>query len=371
MYSGVLVKNTYYIYGAGGLQSIYEQPAGGAVAQTEVPIMAGGRIGVAYIGGVNVAEYHYEITDHLGNVRAVIKREVTTLETTYYADYYPFGWTMPGRHGGSSYRYAYQGQEKDEETGWEAFELRMYDGRVGRWMTTDPYSQYHSPYLAMGNNPIRMIDPDGGNALDIFIFNADGTYSGERIEAEGSHKGIIKDYYGEGQDLEFTFVDQVNYPNLIVTPQELSENGWPFNEEEQNFIDRVEVISKFEIQKELMKAGVFEPNPGALVQLWTKSRGLEAPIDFSAKASLLDRQSTLFLIEDKKGKMIGHDFRNYGNFLWGATTKIWKIPYWVVKIGSNVDVIINEFALDSADDQSSIRLGRQYAKQMSWKRLSF
>jgi hypothetical protein len=49
----------------------------------------------------------------------------------------------------------------------------MYDGRVGRWMTMDPYSQYHSPYLAMGNNPIRMIDPDGGSAWDI-IFTSNG-----------------------------------------------------------------------------------------------------------------------------------------------------------------------------------------------------
>ena len=64
------------------------------------------------------------------------------------------------------YRYAYQGQEKDPETGWEAFELRMYDGRVGRWMTMDPYNQFHSPYLAMGNDPIKMIDPDGGTAFD-------------------------------------------------------------------------------------------------------------------------------------------------------------------------------------------------------------
>jgi RHS repeat-associated protein len=45
---------------------------------------------------------------------------------------------MPGRNQQGDYRYAYQGQEKDPETGWEAFELRMYDGRVGRWMTTDP-----------------------------------------------------------------------------------------------------------------------------------------------------------------------------------------------------------------------------------------
>jgi len=72
---------------------------------------------------------------------------------------------MPGRNQQGDYRYAYQGQEKDPETGWEAFELRMYDGRVGRWMTTDPYSQYHSPYLAMGNNPINLIDPDGGKAF--------------------------------------------------------------------------------------------------------------------------------------------------------------------------------------------------------------
>jgi len=71
---------------------------------------------------------------------------------------------MPGRNQQGDYRYAYQGQEKDPETGWEAFELRMYDGRVGRWMTMDPYSQYHSPYLAMGNNPVKMIDPDGGFA---------------------------------------------------------------------------------------------------------------------------------------------------------------------------------------------------------------
>jgi hypothetical protein len=41
----------------------------------------------------------------------------------------------------------------------------MYDGRVGRWMTTDPYSQYHSPYLAMRNDPINLIDPDGGFAF--------------------------------------------------------------------------------------------------------------------------------------------------------------------------------------------------------------
>jgi RHS repeat-associated protein len=60
------------------------------------------------------------------------------------------------------YRYAFQGQELDKETGMEAFQLRLWDGRIGRWLSTDPYGQYESPYLGMGNNPISGIDPDGG-----------------------------------------------------------------------------------------------------------------------------------------------------------------------------------------------------------------
>jgi hypothetical protein len=44
----------------------------------------------------------------------------------------------------------------------EAFELRLWDGRLGRWLSVDPYGQYHSPYLGMGNNPVNGIDPDGG-----------------------------------------------------------------------------------------------------------------------------------------------------------------------------------------------------------------
>ena len=33
-------------------------------------------------------------------------------------------------------------------------------------MSTDPYGQYASPYLGMGNNPIGIVDPDGGEGND-------------------------------------------------------------------------------------------------------------------------------------------------------------------------------------------------------------
>jgi RHS repeat-associated protein len=81
------------------------------------------------------------------------------------ADYYPFGLVMENREiTDEPYRYGYQGQfsEKDEVTGWNQFELRNYDSRTGRWLSADPYGQFHSPYVGMGNNPHMSSDPNGG-----------------------------------------------------------------------------------------------------------------------------------------------------------------------------------------------------------------
>jgi RHS repeat-associated protein len=62
-----------------------------------------------------------------------------------------------------TYRHGYQGSfsEKDKETGWNHFEAREYDPIIGRWLVRDPAKQHFSPYLAIGNNPINRIDPDG------------------------------------------------------------------------------------------------------------------------------------------------------------------------------------------------------------------
>ncbi|MCG8400652.1 MAG: RHS repeat-associated core domain-containing protein [Firmicutes bacterium] len=96
---------------------------------------------------------------------------------TNASDYYPFGLAMAGRsYSSEKYRFGYQGQfaEMDEETGWNSFELRMYEPVIGRWLTTDPERQYSSPYLGMGNDPISGIDPDGARKV---YYNSDGTWS--------------------------------------------------------------------------------------------------------------------------------------------------------------------------------------------------
>ena len=109
--------------------------------------------------------YDYELSDHLGNVRAVISgiKVNAQADVLEYADYYAMGGVA--RSGGTmQYRYGYQGQyaEKDGETGWNSFELRQYDAVIGRWLSPDPYGQYNSPYVAMGNDWVNMVDPDGG-----------------------------------------------------------------------------------------------------------------------------------------------------------------------------------------------------------------
>ncbi|NQX82814.1 MAG: hypothetical protein HRT66_12605 [Flavobacteriaceae bacterium] len=153
-------QTRYYIRDASGsVMAIYKDNT-----LKEHPLYGSSRLGVFYknssAGGAGV--YNYQLTDHLGNVRAVIARADTSPATA--TDYYPFGMAMPERTriGGELYRYNYQGQEKDSETGKEAFELRLWDSRIGRWLTTDPYGQFYSPYLGMGNNPVMYTDSDGG-----------------------------------------------------------------------------------------------------------------------------------------------------------------------------------------------------------------
>lgn len=153
---------TYYVNDpAGNVLEIYDND-GTSLQQKEVLVYAAGRIGMYR---KTSGTYQYELTDHLGNVRAVIGQNKTgggLADVVYYSDYYPYG--SPLTLGGNDYRYGYQGQyaETDKESAWVNFALRMYDPVIGRWMTTDPYGQYHSPYVGMGNDPVNGVDPDGG-----------------------------------------------------------------------------------------------------------------------------------------------------------------------------------------------------------------
>src|SRR5262249_52683370 len=104
----------------------------------ELPIYGIGRVGVA-MPDIDIThdlppdsvftrylnQKFYELTDHLGNVRAVLgdrKRTTTPNAGNYYPEIrsyshlYPFGMPQPGRTWDSvNYRYGYNGMETDPE----------------------------------------------------------------------------------------------------------------------------------------------------------------------------------------------------------------------------------------------------------------
>jgi RHS repeat-associated protein len=85
---------------------------------------------------------------------------------------------MPGRTftaTNSSYRYGFNGKEKDPNITSEDFDYgaRIYDARVVRFLSIDPITKkypWYTPYQFAGNSPIKNIDIDGlepgGNEAD-------------------------------------------------------------------------------------------------------------------------------------------------------------------------------------------------------------
>jgi RHS repeat-associated protein len=139
---------------------------------------------------------------HFDNM--VIKRWAPQVRVTY--DYYPYGltWEDPRLPGSpeSVHDHCYQ----DKEFQWAEFTTghglalhdfhvtkrlvaaqrrlsdsspaaqrcgaRMYDGATGRWLVPDPAAQFANPYLAMGNNPVMGVDPDGRFAVTAILVGA-------------------------------------------------------------------------------------------------------------------------------------------------------------------------------------------------------
>ena len=132
--------------------------------------------GLQVISKIYEGKKNYELTNHLGNVLAVINdRKADSLSGAVKlgfnavvisaADYFPFGMAIDSRSYTSSlYRYGFNGKENDKETGEQDYGMRIYDSKVPHFWSVDPlmkkYPQY-SPYIFAGDNPIMATDLDG------------------------------------------------------------------------------------------------------------------------------------------------------------------------------------------------------------------
>ncbi len=93
-------------------------------------------------------------------------------------NYYPYGLKIAALSSKAfdapANPYQYQGDyaEFDDETGWNEFELRNYDAQIGRFTGIDPYDQFASGYVGMGNDPVNLTDPSGGISINFGTLGA-------------------------------------------------------------------------------------------------------------------------------------------------------------------------------------------------------
>jgi RHS repeat-associated protein len=148
---------------------------------------------------------HYELSNHLGNVLSTVSDRRLAMgsgslvayyraEEKSYADYDPYGMLLPGRLGGgfADQNFGFQGQLKDDELNLHpgtsyAFEYRVHDPRVGRFMSIDPLAQkypFYSTYAFSGNRVLDMVELEGLEPGFIPLSKSDYTQEARKIDSE-------------------------------------------------------------------------------------------------------------------------------------------------------------------------------------------
>ena len=263
---------TYYVRDAqGNIMALYDQSIPvGSPAQlrlAEQPIYGTTRLGERkpdlLLTGLSAAtttytrklgDKYYELNDHLGNVRAVVRDEKqATLANSIpdiasfkpslsaYYNYYPFGMLQPGRYGpGNStaaggYRFGYNGKEKDNsgELGLTNYDygFRIYNPGLGKFLSLDPLTRKYpelTPYQFASNTPIQAVDLDGQESFVVTeqmitgsLWQSWSETSGHPLPANiNTDQEVAKKY---GWELAQEYIDAgIMVLGLAVGPEDLA-----------------------------------------------------------------------------------------------------------------------------------------------------
>ena len=159
---------------------------------------------------------------------------------------------MPNRHGSTdSYRYGFQGQERDDEVKGEGnslnYKFRMHDSRIGRFFAVDPlFKEYpwNSSYAFSENRLIDAIDLEGAEQLVV------GKFSNPTLDKPGRAKITIKMDYAISKERE----------NYYGGMQAIDINPTTFSERfaEGNYRDYVTVLPTSQTEAQFLNAKQFK-----------------------------------------------------------------------------------------------------------------
>ncbi|MFW5852218.1 MAG: RHS repeat-associated core domain-containing protein, partial [Bacteroidota bacterium] len=189
--------STFYVRDAeGNIMATYTKTNETELALEEQPIYGSSRLGVYHPTaetGIMRGARTYEASNHLGNVLATYTDRVIlnddfeyVVDQTSATDYFCFGSKMYGRDtsfSSSEYKWGFNNKLKETDINEGAYDFgaRIYDARLGRFLSVDPwYYKYswQSTYAAMDNNPIIKTDPTGkGGKVTITEVNGEKSAS--------------------------------------------------------------------------------------------------------------------------------------------------------------------------------------------------
>jgi len=268
-----------------------------------------------------------------------------------------------------------QSNEFSDGSGLEFYDFgaRSYDAQIGRWGQVDPYSEKFvlwSGYVAMADNPLKFIDPNGKEYIN---FDKNGNYINSTKNnwlhnfVHGKKGRILNDKGKATQ--KFSFADPKNDVASIKS----------------GVINKVVFVQESEVAKMVSDAGGFthgnKTENRSLFERYSYIRkegegGQKMDFSYSAIPKMYEGASDnplqkpspmLFLINGT-----AHNHMNFGNFLFGATGEAIGFSLLELKTGAHYNSLRNPDKngygrqIDSYDDQLSIRKGFNFARRQNY-----
>jgi RHS repeat-associated protein len=162
----------------------------------------------------------YEYSNHLQNVLLVTSdRKIPYYsgsvydhfepQIVSYQDYFPFGSNMPDR-GSNAYIYGFNGMLKDDNLKGNGnsydFGARIYDSRLGRWLSRDPHELRYSSmstYNFAYNSPIAFNDLNGKDGTLTIDYAANTITLKTTVNIYGAQNTQIGEDFAKFANAEF------------------------------------------------------------------------------------------------------------------------------------------------------------------------